>query len=122
MSCPFAGMTRIRFKGFPRYWGGSLSSLPELPSEHSLMYARPRPCQRMDASRFACPGRTSCPCPARRAARSGAPQMRDRSKLGVRNDPGSAAHHSALTRFVLRCARETYHCALHRIRDINSQG
>jgi hypothetical protein len=33
---------------------------------------------------------------------SGAPQIRDRPKLGVRNDPGSAAHH-----FVLRCARET---------------
>jgi hypothetical protein len=37
MSCPFAGMTRIRFKGFPRYLGGSLSSLPELPSEQQLM-------------------------------------------------------------------------------------
>jgi hypothetical protein len=39
MSCPFAGMTRIRFKGFPRCpycvsgRGGFLSSLPELPSE-----------------------------------------------------------------------------------------
>ena len=33
---------------------------------------------------------------------SGAPQIRDRPTLGVRNGPGSAAHH-----FVLRCARET---------------
>jgi len=39
LSCPFAGMTRIRFKGFPRCpycvsgRGGFLSSLPELPSE-----------------------------------------------------------------------------------------
>jgi hypothetical protein len=32
----------------------------------------------------------------------GAPQSRDRYKLSVRNDPGSAAHH-----FVLRCAWET---------------
>jgi hypothetical protein len=32
MSCPFAGMTRIRFKGFPRYqFGGSLSSLTGAP-------------------------------------------------------------------------------------------
>src|SRR5882757_7799052 len=32
MSCPFAGMTRIRFKGFPRYRrGGSLSSLTGAP-------------------------------------------------------------------------------------------
>src|SRR5258708_28644039 len=32
MSCPFAGMTRIRFKGFPRYrLGGSLSSLTGAP-------------------------------------------------------------------------------------------
>jgi len=43
MSCPFAGMTRIRFKGFPRCpfcvsgRGGFLSSLPELPSELHLM-------------------------------------------------------------------------------------
>jgi hypothetical protein len=34
---------------------------------------------------------------------SGAPLIRDRFKLGVRNDPGSAAHH-----FVLPCARETH--------------
>jgi hypothetical protein len=33
-------------------------------------------------------------------ARKGAPLIRDRSTLGVRNGPGSAAHH-----FVLRCAR-----------------
>src|SRR5882757_8787175 len=41
LSCPFAGMTRIRFKGFPRHPGRfgdrqdrrTLSSLPELPSE-----------------------------------------------------------------------------------------
>src|SRR5882672_1332381 len=32
MSCPFAGMTRIRFKGSPRYRrGGSLSSLTGAP-------------------------------------------------------------------------------------------
>src|SRR5215468_1118790 len=32
MSCPFAGMTRIRFKGSPRYrLGGSLSSLTGAP-------------------------------------------------------------------------------------------
>ena len=41
-------------------------------------------------------------CPGRGAARSGAPLIRDRRKLGVCNDPGSAAHHC-----VLRCARET---------------
>jgi hypothetical protein len=34
---------------------------------------------------------------------SGAPLIRDRFKLGVRNDPGSAAHH-----LVLPCARETH--------------
>ncbi len=39
------------------------------------------------------------------AARSGAPLIRDRRRLGVCNDPGSAAHH-----FVLRCARETEPC------------
>jgi hypothetical protein len=33
---------------------------------------------------------------------SDAPQIRDRSKLGVRNGSGSAAHH-----FMLRCARDT---------------
>jgi hypothetical protein len=33
---------------------------------------------------------------------SDAPQIRDRCKLRVCNDPGSAAHH-----FMLRCARET---------------
>jgi hypothetical protein len=39
MSCPFAGMTRIRFKGFPRYrFGGSLSSLDRSsPRNVSLM-------------------------------------------------------------------------------------
>jgi hypothetical protein len=26
MSCPFAGMTRIRFKGFPRYRSAGLSA------------------------------------------------------------------------------------------------
>src|ERR1700730_19258877 len=34
----------------------------------------------------------------------GAPLIRDRSRLGICDDPGSAAHH-----FVLRCARETGH-------------
>jgi hypothetical protein len=44
---------------------------------------------------------------------SGAPQIRDRPKLGVRNDPGSAAHHHSARKtrvnalMVLRCARET---------------
>ena len=38
----------------------------------------------------------------KREARSGASLIRDRSKDGVRNGPGSAAHH-----FVLRCARDT---------------
>ncbi|MGD0026942.1 MAG: hypothetical protein ABSC37_20370, partial [Xanthobacteraceae bacterium] len=42
------------------------------------------------------------------AARSGAPLFRDRRKLSVWNDPGSAAHHFALARYVLRCARDTY--------------
>jgi hypothetical protein len=36
------------------------------------------------------------------AARSDAPLIRDRPKRGVRNDPGSAAHHYASC-----CARET---------------
>ncbi len=36
------------------------------------------------------------------AARSVAPQIRDRSTFGVCNGPGSAAHH-----YVLRCARDT---------------
>jgi hypothetical protein len=40
--------------------------------------------------------------PGRGAARSGAPLIRDRHALGVRYDPGSAAHH-----FVLHRARET---------------
>jgi hypothetical protein len=40
--------------------------------------------------------------PGRGAARSDAPQSRDRTKDGIRYDPGSAAH-----RFALRCARET---------------
>src|SRR5258708_4726609 len=35
--------------------------------------------------------------------RSGAPLVRDRSRLGVWNGPGSAAHHQV----VLRCARDT---------------
>jgi len=39
----------------------------------------------------------------RAAKRSGAPLIRDLSKLSVCDDPGSAAHH-----FVPRCARETY--------------
>jgi hypothetical protein len=38
----------------------------------------------------------------RERAFAGAPQIRDRCKLRVRNDPGSAAHH-----FMLRCARDT---------------
>jgi hypothetical protein len=50
---------------------------------------------------FVCEQQPSCP--GRGAARSGAPQSRDLRKLGVCNDPGSAAHH-----FVLRCARETW--------------
>jgi len=47
------------------------------------------------------------------AARSGALLFRDRSKLGVFKDPGSAAHHhsASTTRvnalMVLRCARDT---------------
>jgi hypothetical protein len=44
-------------------------------------------------------------CGAAQAKRSDAPLIRDRPKLGARNDPGSAAHH-----FVLRCARETSLC------------
>ena len=40
-------------------------------------------------------------CPGRDAARSGASQSRDRSKLRVRNGPGPAAPH-----FVLRCVRD----------------
>jgi hypothetical protein len=40
--------------------------------------------------------------PGRGAARSGAPLIRDLRRLGVCNDPGSAAHH-----FVLRGDRET---------------
>src|SRR5258708_36986027 len=38
--------------------------------------------------------------------RSGALQSRDRSKLGVWNGPGSAAHHYAQERYVLHCARD----------------
>jgi len=41
-------------------------------------------------------------CPGCSAAHSGALLFRDRYTLGVRDDPGSAAHH-----FVLRRARET---------------
>jgi putative ABC transport system substrate-binding protein len=37
-----------------------------------------------------------------RSCASGAPLIRDRSRLGVRNDPGSAAHHCALR--ASRCA------------------
>jgi hypothetical protein len=40
--------------------------------------------------------------PGRSAARSGALQTRDRHKLGVWNDPGSAVH-----RFALHRVRET---------------
>jgi hypothetical protein len=36
------------------------------------------------------------------AARSGAPLIRDRHELGVCNDPGSAAHHSASLHAALR--------------------
>src|ERR1700722_11960190 len=36
------------------------------------------------------------------AARSGAPLIRDRRRLGACNDPGSAAHHSAALRAALR--------------------
>jgi hypothetical protein len=38
----------------------------------------------------------------REAKRNGAPPMRDRSRLRVRNGPGSAPQHP-----VLRCARDT---------------
>src|SRR5438128_12694386 len=41
-------------------------------------------------------------CSVSAQARNGAPLIRDRSTLGVRNGPGSAAHH-----FVLRRARDT---------------
>jgi hypothetical protein len=34
----------------------------------------------------------------RERQRSGAPLIRDRRKGGVRNDPGSAAHHSPIAR------------------------
>jgi putative endonuclease len=45
-------------------------------------------------------------CSAKRL-RSGAALIRDRSRLGVLNGPGSAAQHSALARSMLRCARDT---------------
>ena len=45
--------------------------------------------------------------PGRGAARSAAPLIRDLPKLGVRNGPGSAAHHSAQERSMLRRARDT---------------
>ncbi len=38
----------------------------------------------------------------RERKRSDAPPIRDRSKLGVRNDPGSAAHHFATLHAALR--------------------
>jgi len=38
---------------------------------------------------------------------SGAPQIRDRFKYRSWNDPLSASHHFALSRFVLRRARDT---------------
>src|SRR5580692_6042624 len=41
------------------------------------------------------------------AARSGAPLIRDRSGLGVRYDPGSAAHHFATLRAALRPGNES---------------
>src|SRR5262249_10912572 len=44
--------------------------------------------------------------PGRTAACNAAVLIRDRPMLGVLNGPGSAAHH-----FVLRCARDTSHCA-----------
>src|SRR5262249_30227852 len=44
-------------------------------------------------------------CSVKRAARNGAPLIRDRSKHRAWNDPGSAAHHFAS--LVLRCARDT---------------
>src|SRR5262249_13008432 len=37
----------------------------------------------------------------------GALQTRDRRESSAWNSPGSAAHHSALARFTLRCARDT---------------
>src|ERR1700720_2073478 len=43
-----------------------------------------------------------CSFPGCGAARSGAPLIRDRRRLGVRNDPGSAAHHFAALRAALR--------------------
>jgi hypothetical protein len=50
--------------------------------------------------------------PGHGAARSGAPLIRDRSKLGASDDPGSAAHHHSARKtrvnaqVALRCARE----------------
>ncbi|HWX84646.1 MAG TPA: hypothetical protein VNZ48_13685 [Xanthobacteraceae bacterium] len=58
-------------------------------------------------------GRTGIRFPDAVQRDSGAPQIRDRSGLGVRNDPGSAAHHHSARKtrvnalMVLRCARET---------------
>jgi hypothetical protein len=46
---------------------------------------------------------------------SGALQTRDLREGGVRNDPGSAAHHFALARFMLRRARDTRWLELARI-------
>jgi len=43
----------------------------------------------------------------REAKRSGAPLIWDRLKGGIWNGPGSAAHHCALSRLMLRRARET---------------
>jgi hypothetical protein len=44
--------------------------------------------------------------PGRGAACNAAPLIRDRHKLCLDKDPGSAAHHSALSRYVLHRARE----------------
>jgi hypothetical protein len=43
----------------------------------------------------------------REAKRSGAPLIRDRLKGGIWDAPGSAAHHCARSRFMLRRARDT---------------
>jgi hypothetical protein len=61
-------------------------------SEGQMLIALPPPTLFSAAASF----------PGRGAARSGAPLIRDRRKLGVSDDPGSAAHHSATLRAALR--------------------
>src|SRR5580704_19193671 len=55
--------------------------------------------------------------PGRGAARSGAPLIRDRSGLRARNDPGSAAHHSASLRAALRPGNKFIIGSQHRRQD-----